>query len=110
MNKIAYKNGQEPAIDDNNLNLMQDNAEINRYTLTLDSSLADNSQLTVPANYRVGSNNLQVYFEGELLEKDVHYTEVGTVNSISNEIQLKDWGQDVDAGYTFTFIIQGVEK
>ena len=30
----------------------------------------------------------------------------GEVNSISNLIQIKDWGESIDAGYTFSFIIQ----
>ena len=50
--------------------------EQHKYNVTLESSLADNSQLTVPSYYRVGTDCLQVYFEGELLIKDVHYTEV----------------------------------
>lgn len=31
----------------------------------------------------------------------------GEANSISNLIQIKDWGGSIDAGYTFSFIIQG---
>ena len=59
-----------------NINQMQDNIETNRYKITLETDLADNSELTIPANYKVGTDSLQVYFEGCLLEKDIHYTEV----------------------------------
>lgn len=31
----------------------------------------------------------------------------GEANSISNLIQIKDWGESIDSGYTFSFIIQG---
>lgn len=63
MDKIKFINGQAPYINEDNTNKMQDNAELNKYNLTLESSLADNSQLTVPAYYRVGTDCLQVYFE-----------------------------------------------
>lgn len=53
MDKIKFVNGQAPYINQDNLNKMQDNAELNKYNVTLESSLADNSQLTVPSNYRV---------------------------------------------------------
>ena len=36
-----------------NINQMQDNIETNRYNTTLQSDLADNSELTIPANYKV---------------------------------------------------------
>ena len=50
--------------------------EQHRYKITLEADLADNSELTLPAYYKVGTDSLQVYFEGCLLEKDTHYTEV----------------------------------
>lgn len=43
--------------------------EQHKYNLTLESDLADNSQLTVPAYYRVGTDCLQVYFERLLNDK-----------------------------------------
>lgn len=69
MNKIDFINGQAPYINSDNLKTMQDNAELKKYNLTLESELADNSQLTVPANYRVGTDCLQVYFERLLNDK-----------------------------------------
>ena len=81
--------------------------EQHRYKTTLEADLADNSELTLPAYYKVGTDSLQVYFEGCLLEKGVHYLEVGTDNSISNKIQINNWGEAVKEGYTFAFLIQG---
>lgn len=69
MDKVNYVNGQAPYINQDNLNKMQDNAELKKYNLTLESELADNSQITVPANYRVGTDCLQVYFERLLNDK-----------------------------------------
>lgn len=53
MEKIVFKNNQEPALDENTLNALQDNIETNRYKITLEADLADNSELTLPANYKV---------------------------------------------------------
>ena len=53
MEKIVFKNNQEPALDENTLNALQDNIETNRYKITLETDLADNSELTIPANYKV---------------------------------------------------------
>ena len=53
MDKVNYVNGQAPYINEDNLNKMQDNAELKKYNLTPESELADNSQITVPAYYRV---------------------------------------------------------
>lgn len=36
-----------------NINQMQDNIETNRYSTTLQTDLADNSELTLPAYYKV---------------------------------------------------------
>lgn len=69
MDKINFANGQAPYINEDNLDKIQDNAELKKYNLTLESELADNSQITVPAYYRVGTDCLQVYFERLLNDK-----------------------------------------
>lgn len=56
---------------------------------------------------KYGSNVLEVYFEGELLQKDVHYTEMGEVGAISNKIQILNWGESIASGYTFSFVVRG---
>lgn len=53
MEKIVFENNQEPALDENTLNALQDNIETNRYKITLETDLADNSELTLPAYYKV---------------------------------------------------------
>lgn len=53
MEKIIFKNNQAPALDEDTLNTLQDNIETNRYSTTLQTDLADNSELTLPANYKV---------------------------------------------------------
>lgn len=107
MRKIVFKNGQAPYIDDTNLNKMQDNMEEHYYHIELDKDLEDNSQIELPAYYEVGSNTLEVYFMGTLLRKDEHYIEVGNTGTISNLIQIKDWGDTIDKGLSFDFVIKG---
>ena len=69
--------------------------------------------ITLPCNYKVGANVLDVYFNGELLilsadaaGSNGHYLEVGTTGSISNEIQLtSDWGTGTD--YYLAIVVRG---
>ena len=69
--------------------------------------------ITLPCNYKVGSNVLDVYFNGELLVlssdaagSNGHYLEVGDTDSISNEIQLtSDWGTGTD--YYLAIVVRG---
>lgn len=76
--------------------------------MTLSEELADNSVITLDNYYKVGNGSLNVYFEGCLLIKDINYTEVGNVGALSNQIQINNWGLNISAGYTFTFIINGI--
>lgn len=70
-------------------------------------------KITLPCNYKVGANVLDVYFNGELLVlssdaagSNGHYLEVGTTGSISNEIQLtNDWGTGTD--YYLAIVVRG---
>lgn len=69
--------------------------------------------ITLPCNYKVGANVLDVYFNGELLVlssdaagSNGHYLEVGDTDSISNEIQLtSDWGTGTD--YYLAIVVRG---
>lgn len=79
----------------------------NYYRLELTEELADNSQLEIPAYYKVGANVLEVYFMGALLIKDEHYTEVGETGTVSNLIQINNWGDTIDEGLSFEFVIKG---
>lgn len=109
MIKIEFKNlpSEETPIDDEHLNTMQDNIEQHHYHLELESDTADNSQIELSEYYKVGADVLEVYFEGNLLKKDEHYTEVGETGSLSNKIQIKEWGDTIDSGSYFDFVIQG---
>ncbi len=61
-------------------------------TLTTTTPIAENTNYTIPVNYKVGSNTLDIYYMGEKLVKDEHYIEVGESGAVSNIIQFKDWG------------------
>lgn len=113
MDEIIFQNGQAPAINDVNLNKLQKNIKPNKNRLTLTSAVEAGGTVTLPLYYRVGTNCLDVYFMGERLllssddaGTDGHYREVGTANSISNQIKLTtDWCCEV--GEYFDFVIRG---
>lgn len=109
MIKIEFKDlpSEETPLDADCLNTLQDNIEKHQYHLETTSELADNSQIELPAYYKVGADVLEVYFLGDLLKKDEHYTEVGETGSLSNKIQIKQWGDTIDSGSSFDFVIQG---
>lgn len=81
------------------------------YTI-VDTPIEDNSIITIPLNYQVGNNSLEVYVFGERLvkvdgDKDGHYTEIGDNGSISNQIQLHDIGQSIPIGTVITYVVTG---
>lgn len=78
----------------------------------LESEIEDNSTITVPFNYQVGNNSLEIYVFGERLvkvegDKDGHYTEVGEEGTTSNQIQLHDIGQNIPVGTVITYVVTG---
>ena len=93
----------------NSINGLQGDIVETRYNTTLMENLIS-TELEIPANYKVGTNCLQVYFEGDLLEKDIHYEEVGDPDSISNKIKidwLTKWKEETgEDELIFSFIIQ----
>lgn len=72
------------------------------------TEIAENTNYTIPLNYKVGSDVLDIYYMGEKLIKGTHYIEVGTTGSVSNTIQFYEWGQAVPSGRTIEFIVRGV--
>ena len=141
MNKIPFEDGQKtqeayvningqtynvtPAVWQGNtplsalnLNNMQknieDSVETYIYNLVLATNVAAGGEITLPFNYKVGANVLQVYYMGQLLllssddaGTDGHYREVGEANSISNKIKLTtDWS--AETGEYFKFVVKGV--
>lgn len=78
----------------------------------LESEIEDNSIITVPFNYQVGNNSLEVYVLGERLvkvegDKDGHYSEIGDVGETSNQIQLHNIGQNIPVGTVITYVVTG---
>ena len=83
-----------------NLNKMQDNIEeainIQRATVTLSSTVNANTNYTIPLNYQVGNNSLEVIYCGSKLVKGVDYNEIGNTGEVSNVIQFLDSVGDLD--------------
>ena len=111
MEKINFINGQSPYISAQNLNNMQNNAEIHKYDFQQVFATESNGYqyITLPAYYKKGANVLQVYFEGCLLDKGTHYEEakenVETVDGdILNTIKIIF---DCSGTYNMSIIIQG---
>ncbi len=77
------------------------------YHLELTNDVSDNSTIDIATNYEVGADVLEVYFMGTLLTKDEHYLEVGNNGDISSSIQINSWGDTIDSGLYFDFIIIG---
>lgn len=90
-----------------NLKAMEDNAEsaINgtRETDIPTSDVTAGTNYTLPSTYTVGANDLLVYWEGELLTPDVHYSEVGSTGATSSTIQFLDWDVPADSMLEFIF-------
>lgn len=103
-----------PKGDQGDVSLEQLNAlKPHKYTLSITETTSSGAEITLPCNYKVGQDVLDVYLEDERLIKssdaagtDGHYVEVGTINSISNKIKItNDWA--VEAGMTFEFVVRG---
>lgn len=76
-----------------------------KHTITLNKTIAQNTNYELPATYKVGSDDLELYVEGVLLIKDINYVEVGDSGQTSNIIQFLDW--NVNAGYTILEKVKG---
>ncbi|MBR0428198.1 MAG: hypothetical protein IJK18_08390 [Clostridia bacterium] len=76
--------------------------------ITTTEEIAENTNYTIPLNYKVGNNSLEISYMGEKLIKDIHYIEVGNTGEVSNTIQFYNWGQAVPSGRTIEFIVRGV--
>ena len=108
---IQFKNGEAPYMSDININQMQKliKADVKekqafKYTLEITEDKTAGQEITIPCNYKVGKEVLDVYLNGERLLKssddagtDGHYREVGITGSISNKIKTTtDWNLEAD--------------
>ncbi len=92
----------------NLLDLIKNKTTINRAVVVTSKEIAENTDYTIPLNYIVGDNSLEIYYMGEKLVKDEHYIEVGDEGSVSNIIQFYDWGQSVPVDRLIEFVVRGV--
>lgn len=81
-----FQNNIEEAIND-----IEKVINAKRMIITTTAAITQNTNYTVPQKYYVGKNDMQIFFEGCLLVKDVNYIEVGTSGGESTIIQFKDW-------------------
>ena len=115
----AVWNGTVP-LSAQNLNKMQDNIEeainIQRASVTLESTVNASTNYTIPLSYQVGNDSLEVYYCGSKLVKGQDYNEIGNVGEVSNVIQFTDSIGDLDMsgveGFedfseTLEFIVRG---
>lgn len=119
-NEYIYVNGNwelvgSTEIDPSKLTV---NLVENSYKVTLTKAVGAGGTITVPSQYKVGLDRIDVYLNGEKLIKAIssdeegHYYEVGTQGNLSNTIRLSnDWSAKV--GDVFEFIVrtngQGLE-
>lgn len=61
-----------------------------RSTVTLESTVNANTNYTIPLNYQVGNNSLEVFYCTGKLQKGVDYNEIGNTGEVSNIIQFTD--------------------
>ena len=102
------------------LNKLQDNVETeinthieHKYILEITTDITAGTAVTIPCNYKVGANVLDVYLNGERLilssddsGTDGHYCEVGETDSISNQLKTTtDWS--LESGDVLEFVVRG---
>lgn len=83
------------------------------YSLEINADTTAGQEITIPCNYKVGEEVLDVYLNGERLLKssdeagtDGHYREVGDTGSISNKIKTTtDWS--LSQGDTLELVVRG---
>lgn len=84
-----------------------------KYSLEIDSNKTAGQEITIPCYYKVGSEVIDVYLNGERLIKstdesgtDGHYCEIGDTGSISNKIKTTtDWS--LSKGDVISLVVRG---
>lgn len=78
--------------------------------LTVQTEIQEETDYTLPVNYIVGSGDLVIFCDNEILipetnQHDGNYVEVGEDEAISNKVQF---GWNVEVGTILTIIVKGV--
>lgn len=103
LKRMGWTNKKHPALNDRNLEQMEDNIEEainqslekNSTKIIVEEEIKQNTNYEVPT-YEVGTNSLAIYFEGNKLIKDENYIEVDKTH-----IQFKDWNVPIDSNLEF---------
>lgn len=74
----------------------KDEVNIQRASVTLESTVNANTNYTLPVYYEVGNNSLEINYCGSKLIKGVDYNEIGNSGEVSNIIQFLDSVGDLD--------------
>ena len=124
MNKKITELTQASEVNDNDIVMIVQSNEnrqvkaeqllVHTYDLILTANVFAGGEITLPFNYKVGANVLQVYYMGQLIllssddaGTNGHYREVGISGSLSNKIKLTtDWS--AETGEYFKFVLKGV--
>lgn len=77
---IDFKNNEEPYVNDENLNLMQE-IKIDKVTIASGTTIKNGYSVTLPLKYQVGNNSLEMRADTEVMQlatdtQDGHYKEV----------------------------------
>ena len=113
----AVWEGDTPLCADN-LNLMQ-KIDIGTVTIAKNTTITNGYQVTLPIQYQVGNNSLELRLNSEVLKlatdtTDGHYKEVGTAGSRSNKIQFyrteADGSWALEEAALLTAIVRGVSQ
>lgn len=85
-----------------------------KYQLIVEENTTGEHEMTIPCYYKVGSDCLDIFFNGEKLIKSIqedgedgHYKEVGEIDTISNKILIGSSKYTIDTGDCFEFIVRG---
>ncbi len=82
---------------------LQNQIQVSKATIIIAEDGEVGATVELPFSYKVGSDCLDVFYQGRLLSKATdnllqgHYFEVGEINSVSNQIQItNDWYLEKD--------------
>lgn len=107
MKKIIFKDEPDETtpLEAEVLNKISNYSIEKKAELSTTDEIMQNTDFVIPIFYKVGDDVLSIFYQGCKLIKDVHYVEIGNVDSISDRIQLKDWS--APSGKNFEFITKG---